>query len=80
MAKDKNATLERINKTTKGKKMVKGSTSRSALPPGWIQGDWIPSTASGEDLENLTSDGLIAEGSWRLLEGEYRHDMSVLLC
>ena len=71
MAKDKTAARERAKKSTaKGKKEAKGLTSRSALLPGWIQGDWIPSTISGEDLENLTSGVLIAEGSWRLPEGE----------
>lgn len=71
MAKDKTRALERAKKTTsKGKKTAKGSTSRSTLPPGWIQGDWIPSSVSREDLENLIIDGLLAEGSWRLPEGE----------
>ena len=71
MANDKTTTLERTKKlTAKDKKAAKGSTSRSALPPGRIQGDWIPSTILEEDRVNLTTNCLIAEGSWRLLEGE----------
>ena len=39
MAKEKTAALEHAKKATttvKGKKMNRGSSSRSALPPGWI--------------------------------------------
>ena len=72
MAKDKTAALEHAKKsTTKGKKSAKGATSRSALPPGWIQGDWIPLSISAEDLERLVANGLIAPESWRLREGEF---------
>ena len=66
MVKDKTAALESAKKTTKGKKAPKVSTSRSNLPPGWIHGYWIPSTVTKEDLENLTTNDLLAEGSWRL--------------
>ena len=61
--------LERTKKAlaaVNGKKMARGSSSRSGLPPGWIQGDWIRSTVVKGDLENLAQDGLIAHGSWRL--------------
>ena len=72
MAKDKTRALERVKKTTtKEKKTAKGSTSRSALLPCWIQGDWIPSSVSEEDLEGLAADDLIAPGSWRMPEGEF---------
>ena len=67
MVKDKTAALERAKKATvtvKGKKTSRGLSSRSRLPPGWIQGDWIWSTIRKEDLATA---GLIADGSWRLL-------------
>ena len=50
----------------KGKKTSRGSSSRSGMPPGWIQGDWIRSTIWKEDLEDMASGGLITHGSWRL--------------
>ena len=57
MAKDKTAALERAKKAmakAKGKKTSRGGTSsRSGLPPGWIQGDWIRSMIQQEDLEDL---------------------------
>ena len=71
MGKDKTAALERAKKATataksKGKKMSRGSSSRSGLPPGWIQGDWTGSTIRQEDLDDLEAGGLIAPGSGRL--------------
>ena len=74
MVKDKTAALERAKKATaaaKGKKTARGSSSRSGLPPGWIQGDWIHSTIMKEDLNDLAHDGLIAHGSWRLPDDEF---------
>lgn len=57
MVKDKTATTERPKKASaKGKKAAKGWASRSALPSGWIQGDWIPSTVTEEDLVNLSTE------------------------
>ena len=47
-----------------------GSPSRSGLPPGWTQGDWICSMIQQEDLEDLAEGGLIPHGSWRLPEDE----------
>nr|XP_020181508.1 transcription initiation factor IIF subunit alpha-like [Aegilops tauschii subsp. strangulata] len=86
MGKDKTAALEHAKKvttTTKGKKMARGTSSRSDLSPGWIQGDWIRSTIERDDLEKLVKDGLIADKSWRLPEGESepqpREDERVLL-
>lgn len=73
MVKDKTAALERAKKATgeaKGKKTNRGSSSRSALPPGWIQGDWIRSSLWPEDLEELADFGLIAARAARLPEGE----------
>ena len=73
MGKAKTAALERVKKATgavKGKKMNQGSSSRSALPPSWIQGDWIRSLLWSEDLAELADPGLIVNGSARLSEGE----------
>ena len=71
MGKDKTVALERAKKATAkaiGKKKSRGgSSSRSGLPAGWIQGDWICSTIQQEDLEE---GGLIPHGSWRLPEDE----------
>ena len=50
-------------KTNKGKKP---STARAAVPPGWMQGDFLPSTLKAQDVEDLVDDGLIARDSWRL--------------
>ena len=73
MVKDKTAALERAKKATgaaKGKKPSRGSSSRSGLPPGWIQGDWIRSSIGQEDLTDLEESGLIAVGAARLPKGE----------
>ena len=73
MGKDKTAAMERSKKaaTGKGKRSGRGgSSSRSGLPPGWIQGDWIRSTIAAEELEELEEEGLIARGSWRVPEGK----------
>ena len=66
--------LERAKKATakaKGKKTSRGgSSSRSGLSPGWIQGDWIRLTIQQEDLEDLVEGGLIPHGSWWLPKDE----------
>ena len=42
-----------------------------ALPAGWIQGDFLPSTVTADDLQELVEQGMIANKSWRLpAEGE----------
>ena len=57
MGKEKTVVLERAKKATtkaKGKKTSRGrSSSRSGLPPGWIQGNWIRSTISQDDIDDL---------------------------
>ena len=62
--------LERAKKATakaKGKRTSRGgSSSRSGLPPGWIQGDWIRSTISQDDIDDLVEGGLIPHQSVRL--------------
>ena len=70
MVKEKTAALERANKATakvKGRATSRGgSSSRSRLPQGWIQGDWIRSTITQKDLDDLANEGLIAHGAARL--------------
>ena len=43
-----------------------GSSLRTGLPKGWIQGDWIHSRISQEDLDDLAEGGLIPYDSARL--------------
>ena len=66
--------LEHAKKETmkaKGKKSSRGgSLSRSGMPRGWIQGDWIRSTIRQDDIDDLVEGGLIAHESVRLPEGE----------
>nr|XP_045083417.1 CAP-Gly domain-containing linker protein 1-like [Aegilops tauschii subsp. strangulata] len=51
----------------KGKKSSRGgSSSRSTLPPGWVEGDWIQFTIELDDLQDLVEGGLIEHDSWRL--------------
>ena len=62
--------LERAKKATakvKGKRTSRGgSSSRSGLPPGWIQGVWICSTISQDDIDDLVEGGLTPHESARL--------------
>ena len=61
MGKEKTVALERAKKATakaKGKRTSRGgSSSRSGLPAGWIQGDWIRSTITQDDLDDLVEGG-----------------------
>ena len=70
MRKEKIVALEHAKKATtkaKGKRSSRGgSSSRSGLPPGWIQGDWIRSTISQDDIDDLVDGGLIPHESARL--------------
>ena len=70
MVKEKTAALERAKKATtkvKGRATSRGgSSSRSRLPQGWIQDDWIRSTITQKDLDDLANEGLIAHGAARL--------------
>ena len=70
MVKDKTAALERAKKATmkaKGRATSwGGSSSRTGLPRGWIQRDWIRSTIRQKDLDDLADEGLIPHGSTRL--------------
>jgi len=62
--------LERAKKATaksKGKATSRGgSSSRTGLPRGLIEGDWIHSRISQEDLDDLAEGGLIPYDSVRL--------------
>ena len=68
MVKEKTAALERAKKATaagkaKGRASSRGgSSSRSRLPKGWVQGDWIRSTITETDLNDLANEGLIPTG------------------
>ena len=57
MVKEKTSALERAKKAAvqgKGKKSARGgSSSRTALPKDWIQGDWMPSVIRQDDLDDL---------------------------
>ena len=70
MGKEKTAALERAKKATvrsKGKATSRGgSSSRTGLPKGWIQADWIHSKLTQEDLDDLAEGGLIPYDSARL--------------
>lgn len=52
----------------KEKKRTKKGLSSSIAPPlpGWIQGDWLPSTVIKEQVLQLVADGLVPEEGWRL--------------
>src|SRR4051812_45067971 len=70
MGKERTTALERAKKATataKGRASSQGgSSSRSKLPQGWVQGDWIRSTITEKDLADLADEGLIPHGSARL--------------
>ena len=78
MVKEKTAALERVKKATaagkaKGRASSRGgSSSRSRLPKGWVQGDWIRSTITETDLNDLANEGLIPHGSARLPGTEWQ--------
>ena len=63
MGKEKTVALEHAKKAiakAKGKQTSwGGSSTRSGLPPGWIQGDSIRSTITQDDLDDLVEGGLI---------------------
>ncbi|KAI4995212.1 hypothetical protein ZWY2020_035115 [Hordeum vulgare] len=65
MTKAKTSKLERAKKGSKAKK-----AGRTTLPPGWIQGDFLVSNVTREDVLELMEHGMVAEKSSRLPEGE----------
>ncbi|SPT21138.1 unnamed protein product [Triticum aestivum] len=70
MVKDKTSALERAKKAAaqgKGKKSARGgSSSRTSLPRGWIQGDWMPMVIRQEDLDDMVEGGVIPHEAARL--------------
>ena len=74
MTKSKTSALERTKKAAaagKGKRSARGgSSSRTALPKGWIQGDWMPSVLRQEDLDDMVEGGVIPHEVARLPGGE----------
>src|SRR3954468_987928 len=87
MGKEKTSALERAKKAAaqgKAKKSGRGgSSSRSAMPRDWIQGDWMPSAIRQDDLDDLVEGGFILHGSARLpgskIEPQPREGECVLL-
>ena len=61
MVKGKTTALERAKKAAaagKGKRSARGgSSSRTALPKGWIKGAWMPSVLRQEDLDDMVEGG-----------------------
>ncbi|KAI5014102.1 hypothetical protein ZWY2020_055492 [Hordeum vulgare] len=78
MPKGKTSKLERAKKGGKGR-----NPGRTAVPPGWIHGDFLPSTGTKEDVLDLAENGMVVENSWRLpgdeLEPAPREGERVLL-
>ena len=73
MTKSKTSALERAKKAAaagKGKRSARGgSSSRTALPKGWIQGDWMPSVLRQEDLDDMV-EGESFPMKLRVFQGE----------
>lgn len=63
MAKDKNLALDRKEKK---KWAMKASYFSFAPPPGWVQGDWLPSRVTKKEVRDLAADGFVLEAGWRL--------------
>ncbi|KAI4980085.1 hypothetical protein ZWY2020_016838 [Hordeum vulgare] len=69
MTKGQTSKLESQKK--KKKAAAPAQRRQRALPAGWIQGDFLPSTVTADDLLELVEQGMIANKSWRLpAEGE----------
>ncbi|KAI5008841.1 hypothetical protein ZWY2020_009889 [Hordeum vulgare] len=69
MTKGQTSKLESQKK--KKKAAAPAHRRQRALPAGWIQGDFLPSTLTTDDLLELVEQGMIANKSWRLpAEGE----------
>ncbi|KAI4970691.1 hypothetical protein ZWY2020_001605 [Hordeum vulgare] len=68
MTKGQTSKLEAQKKKKKGA----ASTQRRqrVLPAGWIQGDFLPSSVTENDVLELVEHGMVANKSWRLPEGE----------
>src|SRR3954463_10549767 len=70
MGMDKTAAAERAKKAAakgKGKKSGRGgSSSRAALPSGWLQGGWMASLLTQADINDMVEGGLIPYKAARL--------------
>src|SRR3954465_12708470 len=70
MGKDKTSAPERTKKAAvqgKGKKSARGgSSSRTSLPRGWMQGDWMPTVLRQEDLDDMVEGRVIPHEAGRL--------------
>ncbi|KAI5007777.1 hypothetical protein ZWY2020_008825 [Hordeum vulgare] len=65
-------TKGQTNKLESQKKKKKKAALQwaTAAAMGWIQGDFLPSMVTADDLLELVEHDMIAKKSWRLLEGE----------
>ena len=74
MTKGKTSALERVKKAAaagKGKRSARGgSSSRTAPPKGWIQGDWMSSVLRQEDLDDMVEGGGSFPTKLRVSRGE----------
>ena len=70
MTKSKTSALERAKKAAaqgKGRRSARGgSSSRTALPKGCIQGDWMSLVLRQEDLDDMVEGGVIPHEAARL--------------
>ncbi|KAI5016378.1 hypothetical protein ZWY2020_006229 [Hordeum vulgare] len=53
-------------KLEKAKKKGVAKSKKPALPSGWIQGDFLPSTVRKDDLLDLVEHDMLMDKSWRL--------------
>src|SRR3954464_1172972 len=74
MGTDKTAAAERAKKAAakgKGKKSGRGgSSSRAALPSGWLQGDWMPSILTQADIDDMVEGAHSPQGCSPPWEGD----------
>ncbi|KAI4987193.1 hypothetical protein ZWY2020_019993 [Hordeum vulgare] len=68
MTKGQTSKLESQKKKKKG--AAPTQRRQRALPAGWIQGDFLPSSVTENDVLELVEHGMIVNKSWRLPEAE----------
>ncbi|KAI4975031.1 hypothetical protein ZWY2020_048638 [Hordeum vulgare] len=66
----KGQTSKLVSQKKKKKGAAPNQRRQRALPAGWIQGDFLPSSVTENDLLELVEHGMIVNKSWRLSEGE----------
>ncbi|KAI5007563.1 hypothetical protein ZWY2020_054623 [Hordeum vulgare] len=69
MTKGQTSKLESQKKKNK-KGAAPTQRRQQALPAGWIQGDFLPSSVTENDVLELVEHGMVVNKSWRLSEGE----------